>query len=122
VAPTQAVQPIRFRGRLAALAGEVVAFAPHIGVLECDHPERRFVSAMSVYACEVEQGLRPAPYDREEAGRYARALLMPADEFGQVAHWPDAELAELFGAPLDQVGRAPARAPDRRLGLLAVGR
>jgi hypothetical protein len=114
------MQPIRYRGRLAALAGEVVAFAPHIGALEPDHPERRFVSAMSVYACEVEQGLRAAPYDQEAAGRYARALLMPAEEFGQVAHWPDAELAELFGSPLDEVAarrRDPrASAGDRRRG------
>jgi hypothetical protein len=97
------MQPIRFRGRLAALAGDVVVFAPHIEALEPDHPEWRFVSAMCVYACELAQGLHAMAYDQKDAERNARALLMPTEEFAMVARWSDAEIAELFAAPLDQV-------------------
>jgi hypothetical protein len=96
------MQPIRFRGRLAAQGGHVVVFALHIDALEPDHPEWRFVSAMCVYACELAQGQHATP-SQKEAERHARALLMPAEDFAVVARWPDAELAELFAAPLDQV-------------------
>jgi hypothetical protein len=41
---------------LAALAAERVYFAPHIEVLEPDHPERRFVSALCLYSDGVDTG------------------------------------------------------------------
>lgn len=44
------------RGRLAALAGERVHYAPHIEVLEPDHPERRFVAAPCLYSHAVDTG------------------------------------------------------------------
>jgi hypothetical protein len=44
-----------------------------------------------------------ASYDQGEAERFARALLMPGEAFAPVADWSDAELAEAFVAPLDEV-------------------
>src|SRR5215207_1406194 len=67
------MREITFRGRVAALAGRVVVLAPHIEVLEPDHPERRFVSAMCVCSCEIDDGVVPGPFDQGAAERYARA-------------------------------------------------
>ncbi len=104
-------------GRLAALAGEVVSLAWHIDVLELDHPERRFVSALCVYCCEVDEGLVEGPFCQEQGERYARALLMPEEAFAPVAGWADVELAELFAVPLEQVdGRRYDRLAGQRTG------
>jgi hypothetical protein len=92
------------RGRLAALAADRVHYAPHIEALEADHPERRFVAALCLYSHAVDAGRAGCDgYDQEDAERFARALLMPGEAFAPVVAWPDAELAELFTAPLDQV-------------------
>ena len=92
------------RGRVAALAAERVYLAPHIEALEPDHPERRFVAALCLYSHGVDTGRTGcAVYGQEEAERFARALLMPGEAFGPVIDRSDAELAELFIAPLDAV-------------------
>ncbi len=44
-----------------------------------------------------------AIYDQEDAERFARALLVPAEDFDASAWLPDAELAERFVAPMDHV-------------------
>ena len=81
-----------------------VSYARHIDALEPDHPERRFVAALCLYSHAVDTGQADcAIYDQEEAERFARALLMPAEEFAPLIAWPDVELAELFAAPLDHV-------------------
>jgi hypothetical protein len=67
------VHVIEHRHRVAAVSADRVHYSPHIEVLEPDHPERRFVAA-----------------------RFARAMLMPAEEFAPVIGWRDAELAELL--------------------------
>ena len=86
------------------LAGERVHYAPHIAALEPDHPERRFVAALCLYSHAVDTGAADcASYDQEEGERFARALLMPAEEFAPLSAWRDAELAECFAAPPDQV-------------------
>ena len=92
------------RGRVAAVAAERVYLAPHIEVLEPDHPERRFVAALCLYSHAVDTGRAGcAVYDQEEAECFARALIMPAEDFDASAWLPDADLAERFMAPLDQV-------------------
>jgi hypothetical protein len=99
----------RVAGPRSALSRPVVAadrvyYAAHIEVLEADHPERRFVAALCLYSHAVdtrEGGV--ASYDQANAERYARALLMPAEECAPLVAWPDVELAELFAAPLDHV-------------------
>jgi hypothetical protein len=98
------VRTIIYRHRIAALAAERVYYASHIEVLEPDHPERRFVAALCLYSHAVDTGeAGPARYAQNEAERFARALLIPRDALAAIAHRPDVELAEMFGAPLDHV-------------------
>jgi hypothetical protein len=91
------------RGRIAAVAGRRLYFAPHIDVLEPDHPERRFVAALCVYSHAVDTGRAAGPYQQCDAERFARCLLLPTETLGPVADRPAAQLAEMFGAPLDHV-------------------
>jgi hypothetical protein len=113
------VRPIVHRHRVAALAAERVYYAPHIEVLEPDHPERRFVAALCLYSHAVDTGEAGCTdYDQEAAERFARALLMPADAFDAQLPRPDAELAEHFVAPLDHVSaRRRERGRERTHGL-----
>jgi hypothetical protein len=98
------VRTIFHRHRVAALAAERVYYASHIEILESDHPERRFVAALCLYSHAVDTGEAGRPsYEQEDAERFARALLIPGDALAAVAHRPDVELAEVFGAPLDHV-------------------
>jgi hypothetical protein len=98
------VRVIEHRHRVAAVAADRVYYAAHIEVLEPDHHERRFVAALCLYSHAVDTGrTRGLVYDQEEAERFARALLMPAEAFAPVAGRSDTELAELFVARLDQV-------------------
>lgn len=99
------MRPIAHRGRIAAFAeGEDVLLAPHVAVLETDHPERRWVSWLCIHSCEIDEGQARGPCTDEAAAVAARAALMPAADF--IPHAErlfDHELAELFAAPLDQV-------------------
>ena len=62
------------------------------------------MAALCLYSHDVDTGRAGRTvYNQEEAERFARALLMPAEAFAPVAAWSDTELAELFAAPLDQV-------------------
>jgi hypothetical protein len=97
------VRPILRRDRVAALAGRRVIFAEHIEVLEPDHPERRWVAALSLYSHAVDTRQVRCGYVQADAERFARSLLMPPEDFDASAWRPDAELAERFAAPLDQV-------------------
>jgi hypothetical protein len=100
------VRFIVYRRRVAAVAAESVYYAPHIEVLEPDHPERRFVAAMCLYSHAVDTGQAGrAAYARKDAERFARALLMPDEALVPVIGWSDVALAELFIAPLDEVAR-----------------
>jgi hypothetical protein len=99
------------RQRPAAVAGERIYFAPHIEVLESDHPERRFVAALCLYSHAVDTGQAPPRYDQREAECFARCLLMPNEEFDPVACLPDAELSELFMAPIGHVRARRDRSP-----------
>jgi hypothetical protein len=102
--PKRGVHVIVHRGRVAALAAERVYFTPHIEVLEPDHPERRFVAALCLYGHAVDTGQAAVPgYDQDRAERFARMLLMPGSDFDSAAFLSDAQLAECFAAPLDQV-------------------
>jgi hypothetical protein len=91
------------RSRIAAAAGRRLYFAPHIDVLEPDHPERRFVAALCIYSHAVDTGRAGRPYRQCDAERFARCLLLPTEALGPLSGRPAVELAEMFGAPLDQV-------------------
>jgi hypothetical protein len=45
-----------------------------------------------------------------DAERFARSLLMPDKEFAPGSGWRDADLAEFFAAPLDEVAIRRAEA------------
>jgi len=88
---------------VGATDGHLVFFLDSIEVLERDHPRRRFVAMLAVYATEIAEGQYPGPYRTADAQDFARCMLMPADEFLALARRCDRELAEHFAVPLDQV-------------------
>jgi hypothetical protein len=99
-----ATTKIRYAGAFAALASPLrVHFAPPLDTAPADDPVRRFVYAMAVCARDVDQGELPGPYADELAEAYARAFLMPDDEFASAAGEPDEALAARFGVPLEQI-------------------
>jgi hypothetical protein len=92
-----------WRGRAAATVDiDETRLAPQIEVLEVDHPDRRFVCAMCLYAYEVITGVIPGAYEQDCAERYARTFLAPDWAFCD-ERWPDVAVAELYAIPLDQV-------------------
>ena len=103
------MRPIGYANRTVALcAGDDVLLAPEIAALEPDHPTRRFVSMLCVFSAEVDAGAAPdgvCGYSPGAAERYARGELMPDALFRPLAHRPDHELAEAFGAPLEQIAK-----------------
>jgi hypothetical protein len=97
------VQPITYQGRLVAgVDADKIVLAPSIAELEDDHPRRRFVLAMALYA---DHQLRYTyPYDDDDAAeRWARTLLMPETVWRHATLLSNVELAEAFNVPLDQV-------------------
>ena len=108
LAPIRNMEIVIWRGRAAAFVDlDETRLCPQIEVLETDHPERRFVCAMCLYAQDVLTGVLPGGYDQECAERYARTFLAPDWAFCEPT-WPDEAIAELYVIPLDQVraGRA----------------
>jgi hypothetical protein len=91
---------------LALAAPDRVHFHPALAALaELDEsdPLVRFACALAVHAFEIDTGLIEGPFDQARAERYARELLMPADDFAPLVALADAELAALFGVPVEQV-------------------
>jgi hypothetical protein len=98
------MREIRHRGRVAAIVtGWDVVLSPHIAQLENDHPERRWVATLATFSALVDAGEIPGPWSDAAAGEFARGVLMPAVAFLPLLSEDDVDLAELFGAPLDQV-------------------
>jgi len=96
--------PITYRGSVAAVSdGRTVWFASHVKALEADHPVRRFVATKCLVARVMQEGPDAEPYDDALAEFYARCALLPDDEFDARADLQDAELAEHFNVPLEQV-------------------
>ena len=96
---------VSYAGRVAARVGRRTRLAAHIATLEPDHPLRVFIGGMALYARAVDDGLEPGPYDDERAEQVVREGLMPVAWFGLMQHRPDAELAEFFAVPLDQIAK-----------------
>ena len=79
------LQPISYRGRTVAAATRERFFL--IKALEqrpASDPERTFVIFMCAYAGDVLAGRLPGPYSDEDARRYARACLVPAELLDRV--------------------------------------
>jgi hypothetical protein len=90
----------------AALPDRIVPHPAIEALAERDesHPLVRLTCALALHAFELHTGLIEEPIDQSRAERYARELLMPADDFAPLAGLTDAELAALFGVPIEQVG------------------
>jgi hypothetical protein len=109
------VQLILYDGWPIAFAGpDDVHFHPallELAELGERHALMRFACALALYAFEVATGLEQGPFDQGRAERFARALLIPAEQFLAVAGATDVELAERLGVPVEQV---PARRAELR--------
>jgi hypothetical protein len=67
---------------------------------------RRWCASLARWRCTPSRwrpGLEHGPFDQGRAERFARALLMPAEEFLAVGDQSDAELARRFGVPIEQI-------------------
>src|SRR3954464_12868000 len=76
-----------------------------IAVLEAGHPRPPFVATLALVWREMRCGAEREPYDADVAQFYARWILMPNDDFARLSSSTnDAELAELFNVPVEQLG------------------
>ena len=103
---TNSLQPISFRGRLAAAAAaDRFYLAQHIEALEPDHPDRVFVSLMCCFARDVLTGAVAGPYGADAAELAVRSMLIDERDFAAHRQEPDAVLAERYAVPLDQIAQ-----------------
>jgi len=106
------VDAIFYDGCLAAIAAsERVFLAPEVDALEAGDPWLRMVAAMCLYARDVQRGDVAGPYDHQQAEFYARAVLMPADEFAPLRDLEDADLAARFAVPMAEIARRRKELP-----------
>jgi hypothetical protein len=98
---------ITYRGRPVAMAGrDRFYLAPEIDRRPNGDPVKTFVCSLVLYVHDVRTGqLRDEPrrYVPARAERYARECLIPAAAFLERAARPDAELAQHFAVPLEQI-------------------
>jgi hypothetical protein len=74
------LQPITYRRRTVAAATRLRFFlAQALDSRPASDPERTFVIFMCAYAGDVLSGMLPGPYTDEDARRYARVCLVPAE-------------------------------------------
>jgi len=96
------VQAITYYGRLVAgVAPDEIVLAPSVAELESDHPRRRFVLGMCLFAHEHQ--FPGGDYSDDAAQQWVRTLLMPSAAGRHAAGLTNTELAEAFNVPLDQV-------------------
>jgi hypothetical protein len=111
---------ISYRGRAAAMAGpERFYLAPHIAQRPDGDPLKTFVCYLALYARDVLTGQlpdEPGRYFPARAERYARACLIPTRAFLARTDRPDAELAEHFNVPLEQIPARRAELAAQRRG------
>jgi hypothetical protein len=101
-------QPITYRGRtVAAAARERFVLSDELEARAPDDPERTFVLFMCAYAGDVARGALPGPYRDEDARRYARACLVPAELLERPA-LDVARTAAALGLPASELHAARA--------------
>jgi len=76
------------------------------------HPDRRWAAGLAAFARDVQTGAHPGPYTEKAACAFARARLLPTQEFAPLAAFSDRALAAYFRVPAEQV-----RAQRADLGL-----
>src|SRR4051794_41719887 len=98
---------ITYQRQLVALAGpQRFYLAPAIDDLADGDPLKTFVCFLALYARDVQTGELPGDPRRYAPCRgehYARAALIPADEFLALQPRSDHELATRFQVPLEQI-------------------
>jgi hypothetical protein len=97
------LQPIIYRGRLAACATATRVFLAHeFERRPVGDPELRFVLFMCLYARDVLTGEIAGPYRTEDACTYARAALIPAELLERPLRdaW---STAAALGVPVDEL-------------------
>lgn len=100
------MEAIFYDGRLAAITtAERVFLPPEVEQLESGDPWLRMVVGMCLYARDVERGLVPGPYSRDQAEFFARVLFMPEHEFKRAQASSDEELARRFRMPIGEVAK-----------------
>jgi hypothetical protein len=87
----------------ATVTADEAVLSPHLAVLEPDHPYRRWMACLVVFAQHVLASRIDGAYSLQRAELFARHALLPDDEFCQFLHLPDALLAEHFNVPLPQI-------------------
>ena len=115
---------ISYLGDIAGFAGGDRFYpAPHIAALPSDHPIKRFVTFMWVYDRELRAGRLSGEYSDDNAELFARFALID-DEFVRVASVgvDDAELAEVFEVPIEQIAAKRRDLLSLRLATLRTGR
>src|SRR5438270_298200 len=93
------LQPISYRGRLAALATpNQFLLSDFLAMRPVGEPERTFVIYMCLYAIDVLNGALPTPYTEHRARRYAHAALIPEEllERGQLNY---ESVSQALGVP-----------------------
>lgn len=80
-----------------------VQLLPHVAVLEGDHPTRRWVFCLGLFALDVFEMRIPGPYTEFRAALFARQALIPDEEFRPLILLDDAVIAEYFNVPLPQI-------------------
>ena len=98
---------ITYQRQIVAIAGtHRFHLAPAIGELPDGDPLKTFVCFLALYARDVHTGELPGDPTRYLPCRgehYARAALMPIDEFSALQHRSDPEFAAHFHVPLEQI-------------------
>lgn len=96
---------VYYRRRVVGLlTGDRAWYQPEIEALEPDDPLRRFVATLFLVGREMQRGGGAEPYDERKASYYARAILMPDEDFDDLAlTLDDAALARHFGVPEPEV-------------------
>jgi hypothetical protein len=98
------MKAIHYNRQIVAFVHEgEIRLEPGIAALAVDHPRRRWIAGLAIFACEVECGRDPGPYCSARASAHARALLLPAPRFAALSCLPNAALARHFAVPGEQV-------------------
>ena len=97
LAITYQQQPVALAGRDRFWLIEPVLSLPD------GHPTKRLVLFMTAYARDIITGHLDGPFTSQRAELYARIALMPALQFTRLADRSDDNLADHFGAPVEQV-------------------
>ena len=106
------MQPVRYGGWPVAMAtAERFWLVDSIVALPEHDALRVWAGWLCVYASDVLKGELPGPYEQHLAEAFARAVLMPSDEFTARAGQQDSRLAAHFNVPVEQVAARRLDAP-----------